>query len=162
MNKLLISLTIFLFLQLGYSANAQVTDTVEVEAGWNFLSLPLKVADYRKNILFPSAVSDAFIFNGSYISKNTLENGDGFWLKFDSADTFFITGETIHTETISVHKGWNMVGSLTVPITPNHTWSEPYGIRISGFYHYGLGAYLDLDTIKLYIFKTFWTLSCLN
>jgi uncharacterized protein (TIGR02145 family) len=66
----------FLILILSFcvSANAQ-TQSIQVESGWNLLSLPLKVTDSLKSSIFPSAVSLAFIFQGGYQTKDTKQNG---------------------------------------------------------------------------------------
>jgi len=138
----------FLIVFMLQCLNAQVTDTIYVEPGWNLLSLPVIVSDGSKSSLFPSAVSDAFIYQGSYIAKDTLENGFGFWLKFDTADSFFITGESIHRDTINVTTGWNIIGSLTAPVIVGTISSEPPGIINSDFFSYLPEAgYQQTDTL---------------
>ena len=62
MNKFLITLIIFLLLQLGYSANGQVTDTIRVHTGWNMVSLPLKVQDAYYLTLYPGVITKALIY----------------------------------------------------------------------------------------------------
>ena len=56
-------------------------DTVQmiVADGWNLISLPLMVPNARVNDIFPSAISNAFSYDGSYASKDTLEFGKGYW-----------------------------------------------------------------------------------
>jgi len=132
-----------------YTINAQVTDTIHVEPGWNLLSLPIKVIDGAKSFLFPSAISDAFIYQDNYLPKDTLENGYGFWVKFDSAETFLFEGESVHRDTINVSAGWNMIGSLTEIIHVNMVVSEPSGIIVSDFFNYvPESGYEASDTIK--------------
>ena len=132
-----------------YTINAQVTDTIHVEPGWNLLSLPMKVIDGEKSSLFPSAISDAFIYQDNYLPKDTLENGYGFWVKFDSAETFLFEGESIHRDTINVSAGWNMIGSLTEIIHVNMVVTEPPGIIVSNFFNYvPQSGYEASDTIK--------------
>jgi uncharacterized protein (TIGR02145 family) len=130
------------------SAFAQ-NQSIKVEAGWNLLSLPVIVADGRKNSLFPTAISDAFIYENSYQPKDTLENGFGFWLKFGSAETITITGNIILEDTIEVNAGWNIIGSLTVPVAVNTITSDPSGIITSQFFGYNsAGVYQETDTIQ--------------
>jgi uncharacterized protein (TIGR02145 family) len=132
-----------------YTINAQVTDTIHVEPGWNLLSLPLKVVDGAKSSLFPSAISDAFVYQDNYLPKDTLENGYGFWVKFDSAETFLFEGESVHRDTINVSAGWNMIGSLTEIIHVNMVVTEPPGIIVSNFFNYvPQSGYEASDTIK--------------
>ncbi|MDI6767955.1 MAG: hypothetical protein QME52_14135, partial [Bacteroidota bacterium] len=52
--------------------------------GWNMVSIPLLVSDYRKSILFPTATSPAFGYLNSYEIRDTLRNSEGYWLKFPS------------------------------------------------------------------------------
>ncbi len=132
-----------------YTINAQVTDTIHVEPGWNLLSLPMKVIDGAKSSLFPSAISDAFIYQDNYLPKDKLENGYGFWVKFDSAETFLFEGESVHRDTINVSAGWNMIGSLTEIIHVNMVVTEPPGIIVSNFFNYvPQSGYEASDTIK--------------
>ena len=48
---------------------------VELESGWNMVSVPFIVNDYRKSILYPSATSRAFLYQGVYVQRDTLANG---------------------------------------------------------------------------------------
>ena len=127
---------LFLLLFLFSFVSAQVSDTIHVEPNWNLLSLPLKVADGNKSVLYPTATTHAYIFLEEYLPKDTLENGMGFWLKFNSSETFVITGLAIHRDTFNVSEGWNMIGTLTAPIHVSTVASEPDEIIISDYYYY--------------------------
>jgi uncharacterized protein (TIGR02145 family) len=128
---LYISILIVLMRQYGIT---QVSDTIYVNPGWNLLSLPVKAIDSTVGSLFPTAKSDAFIYQGSYLPKDTLRNGYGFWLKFDSAKSVAITGEPIQIDTINVSAGWNIIGSL--PIHVSLITTEPNGIISSAYFYY--------------------------
>ncbi len=80
------------------------------------LSLPLKVADGKRSVIFPSARSAAFSFLGRYVPSDSLEQGAGYWMKFDSSETFELTGNIVPKETVAVKKGWNMIGMISAPI----------------------------------------------
>jgi len=128
--------------------HAQVTDTIQVKPGWNLLSLPVKVVDGTKSTLFPTAVSDAFIYQGNYVAKDTLENGYGFWLKFDTDETILIHGAAIFEATIHLYTGWNMIGSLTTPVLVSTIKSKLPGLFISDFFKYAPEVgYQQADTI---------------
>ncbi len=89
------------------------------------------------------------MYKDGYREIDTLENGYGFWLKFDSAETIIIEGESIHRDTISVQAGWNMIGSLTEIIHVNMVVTEPPGIIVSDFFNYvPQSGYEASDTIK--------------
>jgi uncharacterized protein (TIGR02145 family) len=122
---------------------------VQVNHGWNLLSLPLSVADGTKDSLFPDASSPAYIFHNGYQPKDTLANGYGYWLKFDSSGTVPISGITIWRDTIPVQTGWNMIGALSMPLVAGTIGSAPFGIIGSSFYGFtpGLG-YQPTDTLQ--------------
>src|SRR5262249_22991090 len=46
---------------------------------WTLMSLPIQVGDRRRSFLFPLSGSRAFAFVGSYIGKDSLDVGAGYW-----------------------------------------------------------------------------------
>jgi hypothetical protein len=119
-----------------------------VTVKWNMLSLPLRVPDARKNILFPLATSSAFRYDPvqGYLSVDTLAGGVGYWLKFASPATVRIDGDLRILDTIDVIQGWNLVGSLTFPVPVSTIVTEPGGIILSNFYGFDNG-YVASDTL---------------
>ena len=115
--------------------------------GWNLLSLPRIVSDSRKGIVFPDAVSNAFRYNGSYAVEDTLAKGSGYWLKFSAAETLAVDGTDLLFDTIGVSRGWNIIGSLSVPVSVSDIRSIPPGIVTSPFIRYS-GTYGVADTIR--------------
>jgi uncharacterized protein (TIGR02145 family) len=129
--------------------NAQVTETIDIKSGWNLISLPLKVDNGAKSILFQDATSDAFIYQGSYVAKDTLAPGEGFWLKYDNPNIVSIIGEYIYLDTIDVREGWNIIGSLSMPITLDNITTIPPLNIVSDFFSYtSEQGYQSSDTIK--------------
>jgi uncharacterized protein (TIGR02145 family) len=131
-------------------ASAQSTDPIQVGAGWNLLSLPASVGNGSRAFLFPSAVSPAYIFHhpAGYVPQDTLHNETGFWLKFNSPDTLQIAGKSIFEDTIEVRAGWNIIGSLAVPIIAESIQTDPAGIVTSQFFGYVPGVgYHEADTL---------------
>jgi PKD repeat protein len=126
---------------------------VDVAKGWNIISVPVGVEDFSKNTLFPTAISAAFGYQGSYVIKDTLENGRGYWLKFRSVQTIPISGYEINTLSVPVTAGWNMIGSLSVPIPASSIISDPPGLVTSRFFGYNDG-YTIYDT--LWPSKGYW------
>ncbi|MGB9664994.1 MAG: M14 family zinc carboxypeptidase [Ignavibacteria bacterium] len=114
-----------------------VTSTFSTSAGWNLISVPLIVDDFRKSILFPSSVSSAYAFNNQYVVKDTLENGIGYWLKFNGDNEHTLSGQDLQSLTINVRQGWNLVGVVngTVPVAnittnpPNIIQGQIYGYQ---------------------------------
>jgi len=130
-------------------SNGSVTSyTVHVDSGWNLMSLPVEVSNGTKSVLFPTAVSPAFAFQDSYIPKDSLEPGVGYWMQFSSSQELSIEGDTLLDRAIPVRAGWNMIGSLSVPMPIDHIYSEPEGIISSKFFRYAGGSYQVADTLQ--------------
>lgn len=128
---------------------ARLTGSIRAvySTAWNLISVPLRVLDYQRTSLYPAAISRAFVFQGSYQRRDTLENGAGYWLKFGSNDTIQYVGTSIARETISVKNGWNMIGSISTAIPVSGIASIPPGIATSPFFRYS-GSYTISDSIQ--------------
>src|ERR1043165_698890 len=98
------------------SADASDTLSIPVSAGWNMISLPGSPADNHASILFPGAISSAYLYNNGYATQDTLTPGLGYWLKFPAADTIKFIGVPVIDQSISVKAGWNLIGALAVSI----------------------------------------------
>ncbi|MDI6804735.1 MAG: T9SS type A sorting domain-containing protein [Bacteroidota bacterium] len=128
-------------------AVASYSSSFFVDPGWNMVSVPLTVIDYRKSELFPNSISSAFIYANGYLVKDTLKNCSGYWLKFLSAEEISISGTQRASDSVEVNTGWNMIGSISLPIRTSDI-SPSSGISIrSPFYGYQNGYFLT-DSIK--------------
>jgi len=129
-----------------------ITEPLKIELmykqGWDMVSLPVEVEDARKDIVFPSSVSGAFTYELSYIIKDTIEFGKGYWLKFPTDNIIQFSGSNISSGTIVVHSGWNMIGSISKDIAVGNITSNPVGLVTSNFYEYDGVGYIVRDTIK--------------
>jgi hypothetical protein len=134
--------TIFVKFLQSYS-----TLSLNINSGWNMISVPLTVIDYKKTELLPSSSSNAYTFLSAYVVRDTLQNGLGYWLKFPSADEIVFTGDMRISDSVIVNSGWNMIGSISIPIKANNILTSE-GISISSpFFGYQNGYYLT-DSIK--------------
>ncbi len=124
-----------------------------VANGWNMVSVPVNATDYSKTALFPTAQTSAFTFNSGYTAKETLENGVGYWIKFDGEQSINIIGGSIVLDTIVVSTGWNMIGSISTPVDVGLIVQDPPGIVSSKYYGYSAG-YQIAET--LYPGKGYW------
>ncbi len=115
--------------------------------GWNLISVSKEVADYSKSTLFPTSISNAFAYNGAYQTKDTLENGIGYWVKFSGDQFFSMTGFSRTLDSIDVAEGWNLIGSISSAVAVNAIGSEPAGIVTSEFFGYQ-GMYFATDQIE--------------
>ncbi len=134
-----------------YDMNAPSSKSVSMNfaSNWNLVSLPVGMNDTRKSVLFPGATSSAFSFdeNASYQMHDTITAGKGYWLKFGSPSFLSLTGENIHTDSISVKAGWNLIGSISSPIPVQSIESIPGGLITSDFFGYTNG-YVTSSTIE--------------
>jgi hypothetical protein len=112
------------------------TGIIVVEKGWNLISLPLTVQDGRKNVLFPTARSEAFTYLGGYKVRDTLQSGVGYWLKFAAPETIAIVGNYRHLDTVVLRRGWNLIGSMLAPIPAWYLIYSPPGITASDYFGY--------------------------
>ncbi len=112
---------------------------VAVSHGWNMVSVPVTVYDFRKNVLFETAQSNAFTYQGSYLVKDTLTNGPGYWLKFVGEQSINMIGSPISTLTIDVTLGWNMIGAISSPVSIGSIIQTPENNISSKYYGYNNG-----------------------
>ncbi len=128
--------------------------TIQVNNGWNLLSVPLSVNNASLNVLFPNAISKAFSYDSTnYNVRDSLNDGIGYWIKFGSGSPIEITGLSKLLDTVAVSTGWNIIGSLSVPLPVSAIISLPSGIIKSKFYEYQ-EQYFPTDTI--YPGKGYW------
>jgi hypothetical protein len=118
-----------------------------VNDGWNLISLPVTVSDGSVSGLFPTAVSDAFSYEGTYQTRTNLVNGTGYWLKFNGSQTVSTFGSPVAHDSIDVSTGWNIIGSITVPVSAASIGSNPPGIITSPMFGYN-GSYFVADTVE--------------
>jgi hypothetical protein len=125
------------------------TLTISVHEGWNFISLPLNVPDFRTTTLFPTAISKTFCFEGGYTMKDTLEAGTGYWLKFAQSEQITLIGSLQQEYGCSLRTGWNMIGSFHEKIAVDKLESDFCDIVKSNYYGYDSGAgYVRADTLE--------------
>ncbi len=129
-------------------ANGFQTVTTDVRNGWNMVSAPISVIPTTIPAIFPSITSHAFRFEGTYVPTDTLNIGQGYWLKFSEDKSFFICGTLVTSETTAVRDGWNMIGSISVPISTTNITSVPPALTTSQFFGFDGSAYLPADSIE--------------
>lgn len=123
--------------------------SLPVSAGWNLICLPLDITDGVRESVFPTAVSNAFVFANGYEPVDTLRKGVGFWIKFAADETVAVDGITIDSNVIAVKAGWNLIGVLSHPVAASLISTQPDGIIASGFFGFSLPAgYASTDTLR--------------
>ena len=113
---------------------------INVNAGWNLVSIPYKSEYMNVNSLFPDASSSAFGFDNGYVNTAEFENGKGYWLKFDNPETVQICG-TMVSQNISVKAGWNIIGPFSQQIQTSQINSSSVGNIISDYFGFSSGIF---------------------
>src|ERR1041384_5446242 len=83
---------------------------------------------FCKAALYPTSVSPAFAFEGSYILRDTLANHTGYRMKFNGIQQVSMTGYLRQRDTVNVSAGWNLIGSISSQIATNQVTSNPPGM----------------------------------
>ncbi len=120
--------------------------TISYDNVWNIVSLPVTPFDPRKTSLYPTAISPAFAYEGSYTDNDTLLNGRGYWIKFNGDQDVVLFGDSLNEDTIDVVEGWNLIGTIGNPLAVSSIVSIPGGIVTSDFFGYD-GSYFVTDSL---------------
>jgi hypothetical protein len=111
--------------------------TTTAKNGWNLFSLIAKPLNNDKSTLFPSAVSEAYTYNGvAYETTNTLYASEGFWIKFNGTQSISFDGYVFNAETLNVNTGWNLIGAISNPISVGSIVTDPPDLLASYFFGY--------------------------
>ena len=118
-----------------------------VHEHWNIVSLPVITDVNLKTLIYPTAISDAYAYEGSYVTKDTLIEGTGYWLKFDEAQPITFHGYVFNFDTINLQEGWNLIGTISNLIPVTSIVSSPPDILTSYYFGYNKG-YIIVDTLS--------------
>jgi hypothetical protein len=130
-----------------FTNSLQVLQT-QVNRGWNMLSVPLELDSAAVGQVYPSATSwYAFTPGAGYATPVTVEQGRGYWVRFDSAGTVSATGFPVNFDSIVVAQGWNLIGSVGGAVPVPFVVPVPSGILESAFYEFGGEGYLPATSI---------------
>lgn len=123
--------------------------SVPVKNKWNLMSVPIIRDENDLFQVFPTATSLAFLYYGElgYEAVDNVFDAPGFWLKFDQNQTVELSGAMIDYLKISTSEGWNIIGSISTPVSVSAITTDPPDIIISPFYEYENG-YRIADTIQ--------------
>ncbi len=122
------------------------TLNVHMKNKWNLISIPVQVYSFAKNDIFSGTTSPAFAYEGMYVEYDTLQNGVGYWLRFNADNLTSFVGYPVTMNVINVNDGWNLIGSISTPLSVSDLTSFPGGMITSPFYGYNAG-YTPTDTL---------------
>lgn len=128
---------------------ASTSRAQNVAGGWNLLSLPLDPDDAGAAAVYPTAVSPPFAFvpGAGYVVRETLQTGNGYWVKFGAGQEVSVQGALVESDTVDLQQGWNMIGALSSPFAASAVQTIPPGIIASSFFEYVPGGYTVADTL---------------
>ena len=124
----------------GVGTGSEIVVRNNLGEGWQMISLPVES-------FCPRVLPNSFSYDGSYILRDTLIYGKGYWNKLAFPILYF-AGNILTDITTSVISGWNIIGSISVPIQIANITSQPEGIISSPFFGYTSSSYQPADTIE--------------
>lgn len=127
-----------------------VSVQVPVVPGWNMLSNPVITQYDSVYQLYPGSIlPHAFLFNpvSGYGQSSRMVVGPGYWVKMGTGDTASVGGHRVDADTITLSAGWNMIGSISLPVPVSSVTTIPAGILDSDFFEYN-GAYVPASSIN--------------
>ena len=114
--------------------------TLNLEVGWNMVSVPVEADDMTVGVIFPDAEAVYTWDPGtkSYIMPTTIDPELSYWVAMTSADTVTVTGEAVTTWTYALSLGWNMAGSVYGdPVDMDDLVDDPAGsVQKNAIYHW--------------------------
>ncbi len=133
--------TVYVNAQISGSSSGGGLGVMSVSKHWNLISLPVEVSDQQATSVFPSAISPAFRFDvaSGYSTSTTLDYASGYWLRFALDEAFVIGGTARTSQIIPLSAGWNLIGSLSTPVSTSTITTTPAGILSSEFFGYTNG-----------------------
>ncbi len=130
-----------------FTTTLDTTYVMPVDAAWNLLSVPFRTTGVTKRRLFPTAMSQAFGYQGQmYQSCDTLKYCNGYWLRFGTIDTIGIVGTPVFGDTAAVLPGWNVVASVATQVTTSSV--VPIGTSVTSEYFGFDHGYQPADTMQ--------------
>ncbi|RCK72084.1 MAG: Cell surface protein [Ignavibacteriae bacterium] len=117
-------------------------------SSWNLVSIPINIQPALASQIYPTATSPVYGFENSiYVAKNTVKPGEGYWVRFANSQTKNYTGAHILSASFPGKAGWNMIGTLSIPVSVSNISTYPENSIIGPFYSYKNG-YVRVTTLE--------------
>jgi hypothetical protein len=112
--------------------------------GWNIAGISVRVPNYSPSSVFPNAVPPVYKYEGgAYVPVTGIcDSNRGFWTRFPTTQPTWpvtYTGSFINSMAMPVSEGWNMIGSISVPVAAEAVLYNPQEIRSSSFFEFKAG-----------------------
>lgn len=122
-----------------------VSRSINLQSGWNLVSVPVGVKNWSTGDIFPSYVS-AYSYSSGYQSASALAHGKGYWVNYPAVGIALLTGEPFASDTFTVVPGWNLIGSTYSTVSTAAIQQIPNSIITSYFFSYSSG-YKQVNSI---------------
>ena len=105
-----------------------VTVTLELDAGWNMVSLPvMPEVPVSASVLSDVGFYQLVTWSGSgYVSATSFEEGRGYWLLVLQATNLTVTGTPLSEVNLTLSPGWSMVGGPYSAVQASEVFSSFY------------------------------------
>ncbi len=120
---------------------------VSLSDGWNLVSVPVAIADPHDLSLFKFAVSRLFAYDGVYRGVDFIQNGVGYWAKYNGSDAVGFPGTGILHDTFNLTEGWNLIGSISKDVPVSSIVQIPPGNLLTPYFSYSSTGYSPSGTI---------------
>ncbi len=129
----------------GTFAAGQAQFSQSLIPGWNMVALPLRPADARRSVLYPTATSKAYRFKlgTGYIEDDTLDIGNGYWVNFGATGALTYGGTGVDSATFALDAGWNLIGGISADVRVAQVLQSPASSLSSAFFYYANGYFVD-------------------
>lgn len=130
------------------AANEPRNITVNYPIDWNLVSVPVILADNSTYSVWPGAASNVYVYaNYGYVETTSVEAGKGYWLKFYGPYAKSYVGDSLSFANVSLNAEWNIVGSLSDPLSISSIQTAPAGIINSDFFGFNESGYYPVSTL---------------
>ena len=121
--------------------------TIYHDEHWNLVGLPLIVENANVDILFPASHENTlFSYGQGYVQETSMENGVGYWLRFDNEGISILTGEILNEISINLNEDWNLITGLSEEISI-YSASDPGDIIVENTFYGFSEGYFMTDTL---------------
>ncbi|AXJ01334.1 Por secretion system C-terminal sorting domain-containing protein [Cyclonatronum proteinivorum] len=144
-NSVVVPGTGFQSLTVTHSLSAETE--VTYLAGWNLVGMAYDMPHDAYGEIFTGSIANTlFGFDGSYTQRETLNMGEGYWLRFEDASTVPFTGMPQPMAEIELQESWNLISGHAGCEGPCGI-DDPNGIIIAGTLFGFDGSYFQAETL---------------
>ncbi len=94
---------------------------LNLQPGWNLVSVYLDLADKNVNDVFPDTLA-VYEWDGSkYFVPSIIEPKKAYWVAVDSSQQYTLSGSIVGDNSVYLNQGWNLVGftdNREIPANP--------------------------------------------